>query len=138
MNRRGPAAELGVLNYYRRRASRRSAQKLKVQSDCMRLMIAAERGIEMELGRCENIAGYNAAVRNAADGPGIVEEDGVGARVDGFHGGGFGEGGHCNMGNNFVYATIYWNLFKQCQERRLNETTSIFEVIDRRSGIDGG
>lgn len=91
----GPAAEFGVLDGDCRRADGGSTEEFKIQGDAVRLLVGSKGGVEVELRGCEDSAGYYTAVRHGANCPGVVEDGGVGAGVDGFHGGGFGEGGHC-------------------------------------------
>ncbi len=91
----GSAAELGVLDGDCRRAGGGSTQEFEIESDAVRLLVGGKGGVEVELCGCKDSAGYDTAVRYAADCPCVVEEGGISAGVDGFHGGCLGEGGHC-------------------------------------------
>lgn len=89
------APELGVLDGNGRRAGGGSTEEFEMECDAVRLLVGGEGGVEVELRRCEDVAGYDTAVRYAADCPGVVKEDGIGPGIEGFHGVCFGECGHC-------------------------------------------
>jgi len=91
----GSAAELGVLDGDCGRTGGGSTEKLEIEGDAVRLFVGGEGGVEVELCGCKDSAGYDTAVGYAADCPCVVEEGGVSAGVDGFHGSCLGEGGHC-------------------------------------------
>ena len=91
----GSAAELGVLDGDCRRARGGPTQELEIESDAVWLLVRRKGGVEVKLRGCEDGTGYDAAVRYAANCPGVVENRGIGAGIDSFHGGCLGEGSHC-------------------------------------------
>lgn len=91
----GSPAKLGILDADSRRARGSSTEKLEIESDAMRLLVRGKGGVEVELRGCEDGARDDTTMGYGTDCPGIVEDGGIGPGVDGFHGGGFGESGHC-------------------------------------------
>ena len=58
------------------------------------LLICCESRVEVELDGCKYVACVDAAVRNVADRPCVVEADGVSSGIKGFHCDGICEGRH--------------------------------------------
>ena len=106
----GLAAEFGVGDFEEARALLRASQEVGVEGDGVGLVLGFQCGREVQLGHGEEVAAYDATVRDWEEGlaNGILEESGgntfangpvigevalVGVGVDSLDCGGFREGG---------------------------------------------